>query len=134
MDDFCLGVDVSSWQPKVDWKVLYEGGVRFAIIKLSQGNYSYDRFTREHVRGAMEAGLLVGLYHWHDPLCKMWSSIGRIGKNGGSDISPKSWELRQSRCRVISWRVRLRSSLVKRQWFIPGRVSSKNMLQRCKHG
>jgi len=75
MDDLCLGVDVSSWQPKVDWKELYDGGVRFAIIKLSQGNYSYDRFTREHVKGAREAGIIPGLYHWHDPLCNVKSQL-----------------------------------------------------------
>jgi len=78
MDDFCLGVDVSSWQPKVDWKVLYDGGVRFAIIKLSQGNYSYDRFTRGHAKGAREAGMHVGLYHWHDPLCNVKSQVDFI--------------------------------------------------------
>jgi lysozyme len=75
MNDFCLGVDVSVWQPVVDWKVLYDGGVRFAIIKLSQGNYSYDRMTREHVKGAMDAGMVVGLYHWHDPLCNVKSQL-----------------------------------------------------------
>ena len=70
-----LGVDVSSWQPEVDWKVLYDGGVRFAIIKLSQGNYSFDRLTRAHVKGAREAGMVVGLYHWHDPLCGVKSQL-----------------------------------------------------------
>lgn len=75
MDDYCLGVDVSSWQPKVDWKVLYESGVRFAIIKVSQGNYIFDRLTREHAKGAREAGMVIGLYHWHDPLCSVKSQM-----------------------------------------------------------
>jgi lysozyme len=77
-EEYTLGVDVSSWQPKVDWKVLYDGGVRFAIIKLSQGNYSYDRYTRDHVKGARDAGMLVGLYHWHDPLCNVLSQVDFI--------------------------------------------------------
>jgi len=77
-ENHTLGVDVSSWQTKVDWKVLYEAGVRFAIIKLSQGNYSYDRFTREHVKGARSTGMLVGLYHWHDPLCNVQSQMDFI--------------------------------------------------------
>lgn len=77
-EKFTLGVDVSSWQPKVDWKILYEGGVRFAIIKLSQGNYSYDRLAREHAKGAREAGMVVGLYHWHDPLCNVKSQLDFI--------------------------------------------------------
>jgi len=77
-EKYTLGVDVSSWQPKVDWKLLYEGGVRFAIIKLSQGNYSYDRLTREHVKGARDNGMLVGLYHWHDPLCNVKSQVDFI--------------------------------------------------------
>lgn len=78
MNDYCLGVDVSSWQPKVDWGLLYEKGVRFAIIKLSQGNYSYDRYTRDHVKGARDAGMVVGLYHWHDPLCNVQSQVDFI--------------------------------------------------------
>lgn len=77
-ENLTLGVDVSSWQPKVDWQTLYEGGVRFAIIKLSQGNYSYDRLTRDHVKGAREAGMIVGLYHWHDPLCNVKSQLDFI--------------------------------------------------------
>ena len=78
MSDFCLGVDVSSWQTKVDWKLLYDAGVRFAICKVTQGNYIFDRMVREHVQGAKEAGMVVGLYHWHDPLNNVKSQLDFI--------------------------------------------------------
>lgn len=78
MDDYCLGVDVSSWQTKVDWKLLYDAGVRFAICKVTQGNYIFDRMVREHVQGARDAGMVVGLYHWHDPLNNVKSQLDFI--------------------------------------------------------
>lgn len=33
-----LGVDVSVWNADIDWNILYAGGVRFAIVKITQGN------------------------------------------------------------------------------------------------
>ena len=65
-----LGIDVSQWNPTMDWKLLKENGVEFAIIKATQGNYSVDPLLKTHVEGAKKAGMIVGLYHWCDPLVK----------------------------------------------------------------
>jgi lysozyme len=65
-----LGIDVSRWQASVDWETLKKNGVEFAVIKATQGNYLVDAKMKTHVEGAQKAGLIVGLYHWCDPLVK----------------------------------------------------------------
>jgi len=80
MNDYVIGIDVSRWQKDVDWQMLYEKGVRFAVVKLSQGNYSKDAMVETHVKGALAAGMVVGLYHWHDPMCDVKSQLAHIQK------------------------------------------------------
>lgn len=63
-----LGVDVSDYQPRVDWPLLKAAGVEFVIIKATQGNYHKQRLYKQHLDGANKAGLVTGFYHWHDPL------------------------------------------------------------------
>ena len=62
-----LGVDVSRWQPAVDWQVLRAAGVSFAVIKASQGATLRDPLLKAHFNGARAAGLVTGVYHWLDP-------------------------------------------------------------------
>ncbi|PKO16799.1 MAG: hypothetical protein CVU39_06165 [Chloroflexi bacterium HGW-Chloroflexi-10] len=62
-----LGVDASHWQPEIDWPMFYKEGVRFAIVKASQGSYSTDALLKKHLYEARAAGMIVGVYHWHDP-------------------------------------------------------------------
>lgn len=62
------GIDVSRYDPAVDWQMLAAGGISFAIVKASQGDYRYDPMAGTHLRGAAEAGLVTGIYHWCDPL------------------------------------------------------------------
>jgi GH25 family lysozyme M1 (1,4-beta-N-acetylmuramidase) len=63
-----LGVDVSHWQRSIDWAKFYEGGVRFATVKVSQGNYMFDPAREEHLLGARKAGVLTGGFFWVDPI------------------------------------------------------------------
>ena len=63
-----LGVDVSGWNTSINWKTLYDGGVRFAIVKLTQGTSSLTILARDHIEGARKVGILVGAYHWNDPM------------------------------------------------------------------
>lgn len=63
-----LGVDVSFYDHVVDWKLLKENGVEFAICKATQGDYTVDPKFEEHVDGAGAAGILPGAYHWNDPV------------------------------------------------------------------
>jgi lysozyme len=68
--DKVLGVDLSRWQPVVDWPTLAKGGVGFAIAKASQGTTTKDPLLRSHFFKAKEVDLLVGAYHWCDPTMK----------------------------------------------------------------
>lgn len=62
------GVDVSTWQhpdnAPIDWKAAYGDGIRFAVVKCSQGvDYVNPWFERD-VADARAAGLFLGAYHF----------------------------------------------------------------------
>lgn len=67
-EEAALGVDVSHWQPEVDWAALRAGGVTFAVLKATQGTALRDTCFIPHLEGARAAGLRVGAYHWCDPI------------------------------------------------------------------
>lgn len=62
-----LGIDVSKWQPTVDWAMLKQKGIEFAITKATQGNYLVDPKLPSHLDGALKAGMVAGVFHWCDP-------------------------------------------------------------------
>ena len=66
------GIDVSYAQGKINWEMAAADGVQFAMIKASQGKLLRDasvgpfadpRFE-ENIKGAHEAGIQVGVYHY----------------------------------------------------------------------
>lgn len=62
------GVDVSVWNDDVDWELLKEHGIEFAIVRCSYGlNYADENFL-QNVNGAHEAGMIVGAYHYSTAL------------------------------------------------------------------
>lgn len=66
------GIDVSRWQSKVDWKRVNSmsvGRVRvsFAFIKATEGTWMRDPQFERNWRGAKEAGILRGAYHFFLP-------------------------------------------------------------------
>ena len=61
------GIDISHHQGKIDWKKVAADGIKFAYIKASQGASFVDKMAVENVRGAKEAGILCGLYHYFTP-------------------------------------------------------------------
>ena len=60
------GIDVSKWQPKVDWKKVKADGIDFAIIRIgycyNNGALKLDSAFTQHIKGALAAGLDVGIY------------------------------------------------------------------------
>ena len=70
-----LGVDVSGWNPNIDWRLLWEGGVRFAIVKLTQGTSSVTNLAEDHIKKARDVGMVVAGYHWADPMMKDQAQI-----------------------------------------------------------
>lgn len=60
------GIDVSKWQPTVNWFTVYAAGASFAYCKATQGTFKDPLFT-SHWKGIKAAGLLRGAYHWFLP-------------------------------------------------------------------
>jgi lysozyme len=58
------GVDVSSYQGKIDWNVLSNQGIRFAFIKATEGSSSIDKDFTFNYEQAMKTNLAIGAYHF----------------------------------------------------------------------
>lgn len=61
------GIDVSAWQPRIDWAKVVAAGHRFAYLKATEGERYVSPVYREQAAGAKAAGLLVGAYHFARP-------------------------------------------------------------------
>lgn len=61
-----LGIDVSKWQGKIDWKAVKADGIDFAIIRIGyrgeNGCLYRDSNADYNIQQAQNAGLLVGVY------------------------------------------------------------------------
>lgn len=63
-----LGIDVSKFQGKIDWKKVKASGIEFAIIRLGfrgygdKGNIVLDASFEENAIQAREAGIKIGVY------------------------------------------------------------------------
>ena len=62
------GIDVSSHQGEIDWKQVADSGIDFAIIRAgfrgygTQGSLNVDERFHTNMKGALDAGLEVGVY------------------------------------------------------------------------
>lgn len=61
------GIDVSNWQGDIDWKQVKDAGYQFAFMKATEGNFYVDKYFDANRRGAGDAGLKVGYYHYFHP-------------------------------------------------------------------
>ncbi len=66
------GIDVSSYQGKIDWnkvKAMKEGGVtiKFAFIKSTEGILHVDKYFSRNWREAPKTGIICGAYHYFKP-------------------------------------------------------------------
>ncbi|MES2143579.1 MAG: GH25 family lysozyme [Pseudomonadota bacterium] len=59
------GIDLSRFQTSVDWATARANGVNFAFIKATEGADQIDPLFREHWRGAGQAGVARGAYHFY---------------------------------------------------------------------
>ena len=67
------GVDVSAYQGDIDWAKVKQSGIDFAIIRLGYRGYESgklveDKYARENLKEAKEAGLRVGAYFFSQAL------------------------------------------------------------------
>lgn len=64
---FDTGIDVSEFQVNIDWPVVKEAGINFAIVRAgyrgtTEGRINADTSFSHHLEGARAAGLEVGVY------------------------------------------------------------------------
>jgi GH25 family lysozyme M1 (1,4-beta-N-acetylmuramidase) len=64
--DFFL-IDVSHWDPNVDWGILKTHNVVAAIVKATDGPGSVDTMYQAHCEGAKAKGMVLGAYHFFRP-------------------------------------------------------------------
>jgi len=62
-----LGIDVSGHNGEIDWEAVKEAGIEYAIIRCgyrgaSSGSLILDSYFKENMRGAIKAGIPVGVY------------------------------------------------------------------------
>lgn len=58
------GVDISNWQPNINYQALKNAGVEIAIIKATEANYYKDPYMEKHYNGCKSVGIKVGFYHF----------------------------------------------------------------------
>ncbi len=64
--DFFL-IDVSHWDPTVDWSILKSHNVLCAIVKATDGYNGLDDMFQTHCNGAKAEGMVLGAYHFFRP-------------------------------------------------------------------
>ena len=65
-EDFTLqGIDVSHHQGRIEWDDVAEAGVYFAFVKATEGTDWIDPRGQSNWKGAKDAGLRVGAYHYY---------------------------------------------------------------------
>ncbi|SFC77785.1 GH25 family lysozyme [Butyrivibrio sp. YAB3001] len=62
-----MGIDVSKWNGNIDWNAVKNSGIKYVIIRCgyrgsSQGALIEDSKFRSNIKGALNAGLQVGVY------------------------------------------------------------------------
>ena len=70
-----VGIDISVWNEIVNWNEIKKAGIDFVIIR-SSGSYASngklykDSKFDSHIRGALNAGLQVGIYHYSQAITR----------------------------------------------------------------
>ena len=59
------GIDISRYNPPLDWKRAQAAGVEFAFIKVTEGRENVDPKFKRHWKGAMSVGMPASPYHFY---------------------------------------------------------------------
>jgi len=70
------GIDVSKYQTNVDWDTVKASGIEYVIIRVgyrgsATGVLVEDPYFKQHIKGASEAGLQVGVYFFTQAVTKV---------------------------------------------------------------
>jgi len=79
------GVDVSAWNPDVDWASLAGDGTKFAYVKATEGNYYTSATFNDQFSGSAGAGMVRGAYHFANPsVSSGWTQANYFVAHGGA--------------------------------------------------
>lgn len=82
------GLDVSGWQPNVDWPLEYSKGARFAYVKATEGIYYTSPTFSSQYWGAESVGMLRGGYHFALPVQSSGAEQARFFVANGGGWTP----------------------------------------------
>jgi len=83
-----LGMDVSGWQPSIDWNAQWANGARFAYIKASEGTYYTSSYFPAQYAGSYNVGMIRGAYHFATPNTTDGATQARFFYSHGGGWSP----------------------------------------------
>ena len=87
-----FGIDVSKWQGEIDWARVSTAGVKYAIIRVSDGVNTLDEYFGTNWAGAKDNGILRGAYQFfrpgQDPIAQAEILVRRIREEGPMDLPP----------------------------------------------
>lgn len=86
------GIDVSHFQRQVDWVAVATSGMKFCFIKATEGPGNVDPRFRVNWKGAADAGLARGAYHFFNPNAPVApqaeSFLRTVGRLEAGDLPP----------------------------------------------
>ena len=99
------GVDVSKYNPKIDWTTAKRAGVEFAFIKATEGKDNRDPLFKKHWAGAAKAGIPRSAYHFYyfcaSAKAQAKNYIRRVPKSANSlpPVLDVEWNPKSPTCR-----------------------------------
>jgi len=103
------GIDLSGYQPTVDWTKVAASGIAFAFIKATEGTTLIDHTFADHWARAKRASLLRGAYHFFDRSRMRPRKPGFFSLSSGIPASCR-------RCSTSRWSTAFRSRRLRRAW------------------
>lgn len=88
-----LGMDVSGYQPYVDWQSEAAKGAKFAYVKASEGIDMTSKFFSSQYTGSRNVGMVRGAYHFALPSVSSGAAQADFFVNNGGGWSPDGWTL-----------------------------------------
>jgi len=61
---YIRGIDVSGWDPYIDWQTVRNQDIRFAMIKSTEGVDYFSKYFDGQWAGSKSVGILRGAYHY----------------------------------------------------------------------
>jgi MYXO-CTERM domain-containing protein len=87
-----FGIDVSKWQGSINWSAVAGDGVKFAIIRVSDGLGYHDEYFAQNWAGAKANGIIRGAYQFFrsddDPIAQADLLVDTMGPLEPGDLPP----------------------------------------------